>query len=285
MYYFGCSWNGLHIDISRLMVLCPFVYLAMRYDLPPLTLQPSEVASAYWVPVRALLSPALRTFERCEVADRMTRPGHQVSRAAVRIMFGKMLFCAVELIPSESVYSSPFLDAFPENCMLGTIITNMYMQIESWSFGHNPRTDALRRPLLLWGLTLGITADFLSSISLEGASCLWAWPTLSSWDIRIVIWIMTYSFRMRNLRQSGDSLTQAKSNETDTQEVEVGELDSETFTTSSKRSSNGLRLIAGEVSLDGYFDLVRRAIIITLSTRLCLGSLLLGLLLRLYKSC
>ena len=285
MFYCRCSCMGLRTNISRLMVLCPFVYLAMRYDLPPLTLQPSEVASAYWVPVRALLSPALRTFERCDVADRMTRPGHQVLRITFRIMLGKMLFRAVELIPSESVYSSPFLDALSEDRTSGAITTNIYSKIESWSFRDNPRTNVLRRPLLLWGLTLGITADFLGSISLEGASCLWAWPTLSSWDIRIVIWIMTHSFRTRNLRESSDSFIQPQSSDTDTQEAEVGELDSGTFTKSVRRSPNGLRLVAGEVSLNGYFNLVRTAIIITISARVCFGSLLIALLLRRYQRC
>ena len=269
-------------DAARLMVLCPFVYLAMRYDLPPLTLQPSEVGSAYWVSVRVLLSPSLRTFERCNVSDRMTRPVHQILRVVFRMMLGKMLFPAVKLMPSESVYSSSVICTTPELRSSATSVANVYSLIKSWCFGGDLATDILRRPLHLWGLTLGITADFLGLVSLGDASNLWAWPTLSPWDIRTLVWIMTYSFRMRRLRASSYS-TQAESKNARTQEAEIGGLDSETFTTSVKQSPDSLRLITGEVSLDTYFDLVRKAMLLALSARFCVTSLVLILLSRRFR--
>ena len=280
-------WNRLVwkciADSSRLMVLCPFVYLAMRYDLPPLTLQPSEVGSAHWVSVRALLSPALRTFERCDVSDRMTRPCHQIMRVIFRMMLGKMLFRAVELMPSESVHSSSTIDVLPEVRTPITSIANMYSTSESYYIWNNLDTYVSRQPLHLWGLTLGITADFLGFVSLEGASDLWAWPTLSPWDIRTLVWVMTYSFRSRKLHGSIYSSAQAKPHDADSREAEIGGLDSQTFATSINRSADGLRFIAGQVSLDGYFDLVRKAIFVALSARLCVGSLLVILLFRRYR--
>ncbi len=187
------------------MVLCPFIYLAMRYDLPPLVLQPSEVGSAHWISTRAILSPALRTYERCDIADRRTRPGHQLSRVILRTMLGKMLFSAVELIPSESVYCSSISNFLTGDRMPETKLTKIHIKCRSWRRDDDFRTNATRQPLLLWGLTLGITADFLGFVSTEGANSLWACLTLSSWNIKAVIWVITYSFRKRNHQESNST--------------------------------------------------------------------------------
>ncbi len=274
---------GVHADISRLMVLCPFVYLAMRYDLPPLTLQPSEVGSAHWVSIRAFLSPALRTYERCDVADRRTQPGHQISRAVLRAMLGKMLFGAVELIPSESIYCSTIPSFLLDDQTPEIKTTTIHTRLKSWWLEADSRTNAIRQPLLLWGLTLGITADLVGVVSPKGAQGLWAWPTLSPWDMRSVIWIMTYNFRKRACPESSSPSVDAMSDNDNPRTTELGGLDVETFTTSIKRSSHALRLVSGEVSLDGYFDLVRKAIIATLSARLAVSALIVGLLVRRYR--
>ena len=283
MFSWNCLMSNHRTDNSRLMVLCPFVYLAMRYDLPPLTLQPSEVGSAHWVSIRALLSPALRTFERCDVSDRMTRPGHQIIRVVYRMMLGKVLFRAVELVPSESVHSSSTIDRLLEVRTPETSIANIHSMIKFCYFGDDFGTSLSRQPLHLWGLTLGITADFLGFVSLDSASGLWAWPTLSPWDIRTLVWIMTYSFRSRRLHAFSYSPTRAKAHDADSREAGIGGLNSQTFTTSINRSPDGLRLIAGEASLDGYFDLVRRAILVALPARLCMSSLLVFLLIRRFR--
>lgn len=46
-----------------IMVLCPFVFLYMTPGREEMEMQPAEVASVHWVPLRVLLSPASRTFE------------------------------------------------------------------------------------------------------------------------------------------------------------------------------------------------------------------------------
>lgn len=223
------------------------------------------------------MSPALRTYEHCDIADRRIRQGHQLSRVVLRTMLGKMLFGAVELIPSESLYCSSVLNFLPEERMPETQLTRIYTKIRSWWYDDDFITNATRQPLLLWGLTLGITADFLGFVSVEGATCLWAWPTLSPWDIRSVIWIMTYSFRKRIQRESGSTSIGAKSNINRFRRAELGELDVETFTTTIKRSSPKSRLVFDEVSLDVYFNLVRKAIIITVSGRLVISSCFIAL--------
>ena len=85
-------------------------------------------------------------------------------------MLGQMLFRAVELVPSESVHIRFILNALPQGRTSGISMANIDSWIKSWYFGNSPKTDVLRRPLLLWGLTLGITADFLGLLSPQGVS-------------------------------------------------------------------------------------------------------------------
>ena len=50
------------------------------------------------------------------------------------------------------------------------------------------------RRLVLWGITFGIVGDFLAL--LEGVSLdWWAWPTVSFWDVRFVLWMIGWRFR------------------------------------------------------------------------------------------
>lgn len=274
------SDTSFDINGSRLMVLCPFVYLAMRYDLPPLVLQPSEVGSAHWVSIRALLSPALRTYEHCDIAERRTRPGHQLSRVVLRTMLGKMLFSAVELIPSESVYCSSISTFLPGDRMPETKLTKIHTKCRSWWHDDNVRRNATRQPLLLWGLTLGMTADFLGFVSTEGANSLWAWPTLSPWDIKLVIWVITYDFRKRNQEEFDSTSIEHKPYDDQSQTVQLDGPDVQTLATTVKLTSFKPRFISDEICLTHYFDLIKKAIIITIFVRLVFSLILTTLLIR-----
>src|SRR5256885_16834234 len=97
--------------LSSLIVLCPYVFVITEPTIPPLALQPTEVAAAHWVPLRALLSPSLRTFEYVDLSTRYSRQGGPILRTILRILLGKMRFSAVQLVPSESLFSS-FSDGF-----------------------------------------------------------------------------------------------------------------------------------------------------------------------------
>src|SRR4051812_21731249 len=97
------------------MVLCPYIFILAGMTVPPLVLQPTEVASAHWVPLRALLSPSLRTFEYVDLSSRYARQGSPVLRAVLRVLLGKMRFSAVQLIPSESLFSSATDGFIPKN--------------------------------------------------------------------------------------------------------------------------------------------------------------------------
>lgn len=234
------------------MVLCPFIYLMMRYDTPPLDLQPAEVQSAHWVPLHSLCSPVLRTFERANISDRAVRQRGPAMSWLVRLLAGQMLFTAVRLQPSESLFCN--------------VVSRSIPPVDT------------QRPLLLWGLTLGITADLVEHFDSDASTGLWSWPTISHWDIRFFVWALTHSFRSQRLRW----LKVSKEPETVANSA-IGGVDAATYTTSlpgrGKASKSG---VASAHLLDGYFERMKRAVMVAFGVRLTLGMYLLFLGLRRY---
>ena len=264
-------------NCNRIMVLCPFVYLIMRHDIPPLALQPSEIHSAHWVPVRALLSPSLRRTVRTDTMERFHRRGIPGLNLLVRAVAGQMMFGAVKLKPTESLYCSSIPSYIPENktpdSLAGTIshIFNTKFIAEE---------DPDEQPLLLWGLTLGIIADILQLIDAKAASKLWSWPTFSPWDIRLTIWLLTYRFRSRKTQElaaRGEKLS----------DFQTGGMDSTTFTTSAgtqRRSKTSEAGAAALQLLDGYSEPLRRAVLVALVLRLAVGGGFAAYLLRRHRT-
>jgi hypothetical protein len=239
------------------MVLCPFVYIFTEHDIPPLRLQPSEVESTHWVSFRTLLTPSLRTYEHCDISDRLANRGNPFIRAFLGAVLGQMVYAAVRLVPSESLYSGVPMRLNPKDSA-----------VESLQGFHN--TDSSRsankgQPLLLWGLTLGILTDFLHLISPYSALELWAYPTFTAPDIRFIIWVMTYSFR-RKKQLELQSLQATPINPKLTNQALAGEFDTGVGNTQGPSSS-----ITGRL-LDGYYDLVRKAIAMALIGRIGIGA-------------
>ena len=259
------------------MVLCPFVYLLMRHDIPPLALQPSEIHSAHWVPLRALLSPSLRRTVRSDAMERSNRRGLPGLNLLIRAIAGQMIFGAVKLKPTESLYCSSLPSYIPENNTLNTF-TGTISHKFSTAFLADEHPD--EQPLLLWGLTLSIIADVLQLIDAKAASKLWSWPTFSPWDIRLTIWLLTYRFRSRKLQElttRGEKLS----------DVQTGGMDSTTFTTSAgaqRRSKTSEAGAAALQLLDGYSEPLRRAVLVALVLRLAVGGGLAAYLLRRHRT-
>ncbi|MCJ1249661.1 hypothetical protein MMC30_006887 [Trapelia coarctata] len=254
-----------------LMVLCPFVFLLTRYDIPPLRLQPTEINSAHWVSVRALLAPSLRTFERCDVSDRLSHRGGELLRVFLRLALGQMLFAAVRLIPSESVYCSSVRDFIPEDSK--SIRTSLKQKATELISGDHAASGSRDRPLLLWGLTHGIVADFLDLLPSYRTFKLWSWPTFSPWDVRLAVWLITYSFRKRKLRELesglGNSPTIIEAGSDGTGPVESRDIhgvphrvDMDGLGLSNRGKPLARRLRSGAVGhmFDGYYRLLRKAI-------------------------
>lgn len=244
------------------MVLCPFVYLMLRNDFPALMLQPSEVHSAHWVPLRGLLAPSLRTFERWDLSKGSVRHQSYMMRMLTQNIAGSMLFGGVRLKPSESLYCSSASGFIPETRRPATWLEAANHAISNAFTGGRAQHVEDDSSLVLWGLTMGIMADFLEMLDGHVISKLWYWPTFSPLDIQAIVWLLTYRFRSQKLRE----LTTNKPGKPG--DVRVSGLDATTFTISVLRRSKGSESgTAGALLLEGYYDRLFKALYVALFAR------------------
>ena len=260
------------------MVLCPFVYLLLRHDLPPLALQPSEVHSAHWLSLRALLAPSLQTVERWDLSKGTARKKGYIAQMLVRATAGSMLFGAIRLKPTESLYYSG--NGFiPESQSPATWTEYATQMISNAFVGGRTQPPEDDRSLVLWGLTMGIMADFLEMLDLHGTSKLWYWPQFSPWDLRALVSLLTYRFRAQKMRELTVTTGRPGPNE-----VRVSGYDGATFTISSMRRSTGSESgIAGGLLLEGYFDRLFKALYVALFVRFGFGLALTAFIVRRYR--
>lgn len=260
------------------MVLCPYIFLITRHDLPPLRLQPSEIASAHWVPLQALLSPAARTYEYQDVSARLAKQHWGLRRFFYRSLLGHMLFSAVRLSPSASLLSEtpvPLEATGPLNRRINRARTWLGLG----------KAEPPAPQLLLWGLTLGVLADFLELLPPHNALQLWTYPTFSSPDVRFAVWLLSKRFQQEKYKHIRDMPATAPAS------IEVG-LDSvplphnldrqpeeqyhekhppgagesglgvlrEHEGPTRRRALRGSRSSRIGIMLEGYYEIIRRAI-------------------------
>ena len=170
-----------------------------RKATPPLTLQSCEIAATHWVPLRALLAPSLRTTELVDVSSRLARQGGPIVRCILRITLGKMVFSAVRLTPSESLFASNDPGFIPE---AGQLPLSVISEVTRRDFGM-PSSASEGQCLHLWGLTLGVLADFLDMLPPYNAVQLWRYPTFTTVDLRAIVYLMTYDLRKKNAGDLG----------------------------------------------------------------------------------
>lgn len=265
------------------MVLCPFIFLTTRSDFPTLKLQPTEVASTHWVSLRALLSPSLRTVEYVDMSQRFARQGGFLSRVAIRSLMGWMQFSAIRLVPSESQHCISTPGFIPDGQSERPTLVRRFA---SWCLSNQADSGDRNRPLLLWGLTLGILADFLDMLPPHTAVQLWKYPTFTAPDLRFICSILTYHLRKRNMLQAkmGPRLSDtASDSETaalpvtpiksthDPNEVGFGGLGVGTYYGPTDRMSDGTSYAVGTL-LRGYYQRLRVAIYVFLAWRIAIGS-------------
>jgi hypothetical protein len=248
------------------MVLCPYIFLMTGTAIPPLVLQPTEVAAAHWVPLRALLSPSLRTFEYVDLSTRFSRQGGPVLRAILRVLLGKMRFSAVQLIPSESLFSS-FTDGFiPGNTNKPSSLISKVAQAE---FGIPVSSSYANQRLLLWGLTLGVLADLLDMLPPYNASKLWIYPNFTTPDLRAIIYLLTFRLRRNN---AGDLSAGTWSSQTavdaTTQAVAVSEAEPRSLL----HNDVGIGGVGSGKSLSAYYERISLSIALFLAMRAAFGS-------------
>jgi hypothetical protein len=187
----------------RLMVLCPYIYLLRSPSYPPQRLQPTEVASSHWVPIRALLSPALRTYEYADVSARLAKSELGIKRWFLQAMLSKMMFAAIRLVPANSTYCATIADFIPA----GHAPSGPLSTIKEAVTGPEARYSDSKPPLLVWGLTLGILSDFLEHLPPHNALELWTYPTFTNWDVRFVMWAMSYRFRKQKASEMSTAVS------------------------------------------------------------------------------
>lgn len=195
-----------HWGKKPLMVLCPYVFLLTAHDVPPLRLQPSEVAATHWVPLRSLLAPIQRTVAFEDVSRRLANQETGLKRWVYGMTFGKMMFAAIDLLPTESLHSAetPAPDSASQLQNNRHIPSTYYSHLQALS-SRLYRSDIFNQfpplpkegPLLLWGLTLGVVSDFLDLIPPNNALELWTYPTFTPIDVRFIVWLLTYRFKNR----------------------------------------------------------------------------------------
>ncbi|KAF2471409.1 nudix family hydrolase [Lindgomyces ingoldianus] len=277
-----------------LMVLCPYVYLLTSSDYPPQRLQPTEVASTHWVSLRALLSPALRTYEYADVSNRLAKSELGIKRWFLQAMLSKMMFAAICLTPSESTYCSSISGFVPEGPPANGFGMGKLKEILK---GPEASYPSRQQPLLLWGLTLGVVSDFLEHIPPHNALELWTYPTFTNWDVRFTMWAMSYRFRkqkaieMSSTEQRGtigiveegiDAAEAPKQDLPDPQATEAeepGEVGIAGLGVGRNWGKTGrAKLVARGAAvnsmLEGYYPIVRKAVATALVGRIAVVSLL-----------
>ena len=261
------------------MVLCPFVYLLMRHDIKPLSLQPSEVNSAHWIPLRNLFIPSYKTYVRCDVAERLTRRQGYIKQMMLRLLMGRMLFPAILLSPSESLHSLSVFHMLADSDLSSSTVAHAGAKFQAGIFSSTKAK--LQPPLLLWGLTLGIVQDLLTQFTHYDSSKLGVWPTFSHWDIRFMLWVMTYRFRRLRLNQLRP--------EYDGQTYLAKGIGAERVYASGVHTDQQLRLSIQPLKsismhlIDGYFEKVRKSIIVALVFRVGIASFVATSLAQRYK--
>ncbi|OOF96176.1 hypothetical protein ASPCADRAFT_396812 [Aspergillus carbonarius ITEM 5010] len=270
-----------------LMVLCPYVFLLTSSDSPTLRLQPTEVASTHSVPLRALLSPSMRTVEHVDMSQRLANMGGLMSRLAYRSLMGYMQFAAIRLAPTESLQCNSTPGYVPGGIQPSTSLLQRW---KSWCLGSQADSSSQGQPLLLWGLTLGILADFLDMLPPHTAVQLWKYPNFTALDLRFIINILTYRLRKHNRHQvksgarpsntavDGQTaalpVTETTGSHGDldhNNQVGIGGLGVGRYYGSSDKDPAASTYAVG-IMLQGYYDRVRAAIYIFLAWRVALGS-------------
>lgn len=243
-----------------LMVLCPYVFLLIKSENAQ-KLQPTEIASTHWVPLKILQTPALRTIEYQDVSNRLAKQEFGVKRWFLRAMLGQMMFSAIRLVPSESRYCTTAIGFTPD---------------ERDPKAHTP-------PLLLWGLTLGVVADFLDLLPPHNALSLWTYPTFSPPDVRFIIWAMSFRFRKRKQAeiQSGrlhspagvevglDAINPNNDAGDIPHQPEAGISGNSVGSRAWMRAAgqHGFNSSAIGTMLEGYYDIVRKGVAVALLSR------------------
>ncbi|EPQ27511.1 uncharacterized protein PFL1_05049 [Pseudozyma flocculosa PF-1] len=150
-----------------LMVLSPYVFVQTSPFSPLPDLQPSEVASAHWIPLSLLYTPSPKWgTESVDISSRLA-PKSPLVRWMLRALVGKMDFKCV-LLPNEPVAVAEYDEEEEELARAEAQGYNSRAQHDGQAGAKIAQAEyeSPDRPeLRLWGLTLGMTLDLLSHMT------------------------------------------------------------------------------------------------------------------------
>jgi hypothetical protein len=144
------------------MILCSFVYFQKSRDTPNITVQETEIASAYWVPVSYLCSDL-----------QWSSIDYPISRT----IFGQDLWPRIDSVLQYVLGGIKFF---------GIPISPTHRTI----MGHSSRAKiAIDRNFPIWGLTLWITSDLITLLGFPAIANLGA-PRYSAPDVEFILSIL-----------------------------------------------------------------------------------------------
>ena len=216
-------------------------------------------------------------------SERYARRGGFVARLTNRFMTGMMEFSAIKLVPTESLYCSLIPGFLPGDIQSLSI----FQRWKSWCLSDRATSSDKGRPLLLWGLTLGILADFLEMLPPHNTVELWTYPTFTSPDLRLIVKMLTYGLRKRNIlkvraadspyesgteSQAGTAFTEIDSNH-DLNRVEISGMGVGRYSGPPLTDTENSTRHAVGIMLTGYYDRLWLSVYVCLAWRVALGAI------------
>jgi 8-oxo-dGTP pyrophosphatase MutT (NUDIX family) len=281
----GYNMFAVMLTSRRLLTFCPFIFLLTK-SIPPMRLQSSEVASAHWVPVRALMNPKYFTYWTQDVAARGSREPGIIARLIAQMLTGPILLSATRLHPSESKFATEGRDylGIPPPPQLQT--SNQTIPLV-FARSRLERIEDTGASLLLWGLTQGVVSDFLDMLPPFDTLKMWVYPTFSLPDVRFACWVMSYNYRKRYQRMI-DSSSEDIAGKMPSSGPESHML---TLADGTKRyygrmrvDVKGRRSFARAESMREYFNILQKGFIVAMLGRTTIISFLMFFLWKAYKA-
>ncbi|CED83272.1 ATP-dependent RNA helicase pitchoune [Phaffia rhodozyma] len=147
-----------------LMILSPFVFLQTTKMSPIPELDPSEVSTLHWIPLETLLPPSQWAVISISLSPRLS-PRNMLVRRFIHLFVGSMQYGAIALPDKPSATAEGWVrdDVSPEVEAGGEDWTQTVGTFEHWfGVGKKKARGERETGLRLWGLTLGMTLEFLS---------------------------------------------------------------------------------------------------------------------------
>lgn len=254
-------------------MFCPYVFLVTSPDIPTLRLQPREVASAHWVPVRALLDPNYRSYWTQDISSRTSRQDWGFKRSIHSLMQGKMLFAAIRLHPSESRFateSEEFLSKLDTPLPQASSVSNNVTVPLTFARQRLLAFEDRGATLLLWGLTLGVVGDFLDMLPPYESIRTWIYPTFTPLDVRFWLWLVSYRFRRQKEVERENALKSLDLIEEPVSELTVTHEGEDRYFGRIRTDQRGRRGKAQVALIGQYYHLIKRAVLVATAARLAL---------------